>query len=125
MAQDDYFVIVYKILEYLYRCMKAGKRPMPEDLAPPCQMYSIPESYWTQIMEELIDQEYVKGINKVPGLQMSGIKINPEAAITMKGVEFLQSNSKIEEAKKTAGESFQNILRSMIAQLPQIIIAGM
>ena len=28
-------------------------------------------------------------------------------------------------AKKTAGESFQNILRSMIAQLPQIIIAGM
>lgn len=120
MANDDYFVIVYKILEYLYQCMKAGRRPMPEDLAPNGQMYCIPETYWTQIMEELIDQGYVKGIAKVPTLTGTGIKINPEAAITMKGVEFLQTNSKVEEAKRLSGKAFQQLLNGMIAQLPAV-----
>lgn len=125
MAQDDYFVIVYKILEYLYRCMKAGKRPMAEDLAPNGQMYSIPEAYWTQIMEELIDQGYVKGIVKVPSMRGVGIKINPEAAITMKGVEFLQDNSKIQKAKETAGRGFEMIVSSMVNQLPAILTSIM
>ena len=120
MAQDDYFVIVYKILEYLYQCMKSGKRPMAEDIAPNGQMFCIPETYWSQIMEELIDQGYVKGIVKVPGLHVTGVKINPEAAITMKGVEFLQSNSKVEEAKHAAGNAFQQLLTGMIAQLPAV-----
>lgn len=27
MAKDDYFVVVYKILKYLYECLKKGEKP--------------------------------------------------------------------------------------------------
>ena len=53
MAQNDMEVIMYKILSYLYECMKAGKRPRMEDMCCSCQMFQIPLSYWGTIMEEL------------------------------------------------------------------------
>ena len=28
MAKDDYFVMAYKLLSYLYACLKAGKDPL-------------------------------------------------------------------------------------------------
>ena len=28
MAKDDYFVLAYRILSYLYACFKAGERPV-------------------------------------------------------------------------------------------------
>lgn len=27
MAQNDYFVIVYRVLKYLYDCLKKGEKP--------------------------------------------------------------------------------------------------
>ena len=27
MAQNDYFVIVYQVLKYLYECLKKGEKP--------------------------------------------------------------------------------------------------
>ena len=33
MAQNDYFVIVYRILKYLYDCLKKGEKPEVEYLA--------------------------------------------------------------------------------------------
>jgi len=36
MAQNDMEIIVYKILSYLYECMKAGKHPRLEDMGSTC-----------------------------------------------------------------------------------------
>lgn len=33
MAQNDYFVIVYQVLKYLYECMKLGVEPELEQFA--------------------------------------------------------------------------------------------
>ena len=33
MAQDDMFVVMYKILAYLYSCMKSGEEPRMSMLA--------------------------------------------------------------------------------------------
>ena len=32
MAQNDYFVIVYRVLKYLYDCLKKGEKPEAEYL---------------------------------------------------------------------------------------------
>lgn len=32
MAQNDYFVIVYRVLKYLYDCLKKGEKPEVEYL---------------------------------------------------------------------------------------------
>ena len=52
MAKNDYFVFVYKILSYLYECMKAGKEPAQEDIACDSQLFHISQRYWNHIKME-------------------------------------------------------------------------
>ena len=81
MAQNDYFVIVYQVLKYLYECLKKGEKPEACYLT--ASAYNIPENYWQYIILSLITEEYVKGI------------------ITPKGISYLFENSLIEKAKRT------------------------
>ena len=60
MAQNDYFVIVYQVLKYLYECLKKGEKP--EICYLTAAAYNIPENYWQYIILSLITEEYVKGI---------------------------------------------------------------
>ena len=102
MAQNDYFVIVYRILKYLYDCLKKGEKPEVEYLA--ASIYNIPENYWAYILLSLINEEYVKGIvvnHTKDGVIFGGLQ---EAVITPKGIEYLFENSLIEKAKRTLKE---------------------
>lgn len=95
MAQDDMHVVMYKILAYLYRCMKDGAKP---DRG----MYSadatgINEAYWQCIMAELARRGLVKGIEVISTSGDDYVTIrNPR--ITMEGVEFLMENSMMRRA---------------------------
>ena len=60
MAQNDYFVIVYQVLKYLYECLKKGEKPEACYLT--ASAYNIPENYWQYIILSMITEEYVKGI---------------------------------------------------------------
>ena len=60
MAQNDYFVIVYQVLKYLYECLKKGEKPEACYLT--ASAYNIHENYWQYIILSLITEEYVKGI---------------------------------------------------------------
>ena len=44
MAQNDYFVIVYQVLKYLYECLKKGEKPEACYLT--ASAYNIPENYF-------------------------------------------------------------------------------
>lgn len=54
MAQNDYFVIVYRVLKYLYDCLKKGEKPEAEYLV--ASTYNIPENYWIYILLSLINE---------------------------------------------------------------------
>ncbi|MBQ0004623.1 MAG: hypothetical protein KBS68_02035 [Clostridiales bacterium] len=43
MAKNDMPVIIYKILKYLYECMKAGKQPDETDFCAESKLISIPQ----------------------------------------------------------------------------------
>ncbi|MFQ9435582.1 MAG: hypothetical protein ACLR1R_04080 [Ruminococcus callidus] len=45
MAKNDMEVIMYKILRYLYECMKAGKTPDLANIMWNCKMFDIPKAY--------------------------------------------------------------------------------
>ena len=99
MAQNDYFVIVYRVLKYLYDCLKKGEKPEAEYLV--ASTYNIPENYWIYILLSLINEEYIKGIrvnHTKEGVIFGDLQ---EAIITPKGIEYLFENSLIEKAKKT------------------------
>ena len=99
MAQNDYFVIVYQILKYLYECLKKGEKP--ETCCLTASAYNIPENYWQYIILSLITEEYVKGIavnHTKDGVLLGDL---PDAIITPQGISCLFENSLLEKAKKT------------------------
>ena len=108
MAKNDYFVIVYKILSYLYECMKAGKEPAQEDIACDSQLFHISQRYWNHIISELVAREYVIGIYEVKALGMYGFVIGRDAAITMSGMQFLEENSMMHKVKNSWGKGLNN-----------------
>lgn len=99
MAQNDYFVIVYQVLKYLYDCLKAGEDPDPIYLR--ASRYSIPEKYWVFIIVSLVEEGYIRGLS--PMSTKNGIVIDnlQYARITPKGIEYLFENSLMEKVKKT------------------------
>jgi len=57
MAWNDYHVLVYCILSYLYRCLKSGEMPNGDDVS--AAKLGIPYSYWTYIMRRIEDEGFV------------------------------------------------------------------
>lgn len=117
MAKDDMEVIIYKILSYLYECSRNGKVPMFEDMAPTCDMFNIPERYWNQIMEELIDNGYTRGVMEVSSTTGMEIKLTEKAGITIKGAEYLKENSRMRFVAEFLGKGFELLLSSLVAAL--------
>ena len=97
MARDDYFVIVYRILDYLYQCFKSGEFPDVGLFGP--DALGINHSYWCNILESLDRDGYICGIVVVPHMGApSGIKL-VDLKITSKGIEYLQENSMLSKAR--------------------------
>ncbi|SDF30862.1 YjcQ family protein [Eubacterium pyruvativorans] len=118
MAKDDMFVIMYKILAYLYECMKRGKKANPENISWDSEMFSIPEEYWKKILVELIENGYIKDVYVVNSIgSRSGIKFGTDPSVTMAGVQFLEENSMMAKAKSVLGSSFQTVLSRLIGLL--------
>lgn len=102
MARDDFFVIAYRILAYLYGCMKAGEKPDPAMIS--AERLGVPAGYRSSVLKNLLRKGYVEGMDEVevPGF---GTLIDPvEPEITMDGVEFMQENSAIARAKAALKE---------------------
>jgi hypothetical protein len=100
MAKDDYFVIQYRILKYLYVCLKEGVSPTPELLT--AKHYNINGGYWWYIIGHLLDDELIEDIIEV---SLDGGKIYTgmqDMKITPKGIAYLQENSLMQKAKKVA-----------------------
>jgi hypothetical protein len=102
VAKDDYFVFVYRVLAYLYDCLK-GERTLDFDyLRPLTKDFPIEEEYFDYIIENLYKDGYVEGVVLVPilGVAQSKIKYTASLRITPKGIEYLIDNSMMAKAKE-------------------------
>lgn len=99
MAKDDYFVIAYRIMAYLYACLKAGEQPNFNIIR--ADALDISKNYWEYIIRHLYEDGYVEGISLIHtvGRSAAGIKLNADFMITPKGIDFLLSNSAMSRAK--------------------------
>ena len=61
MAKDDMEVIMYKILKYLYECMKKDISPQLEDFSWDSKLFHIPQNYWCKIIVTLVRKGYITG----------------------------------------------------------------
>ena len=97
MTQNDMYVVMYKIIAYIYDCMKRGVEP--DDAEWGSQALGIPESYWSTIVEELVEHRFITGvtISHFLGGQVMVSPIRPR--ITIEGVAFAQENTMMAKAK--------------------------
>lgn len=99
MAKDDYHVIAYRMLAYLYACLKECQKVNTSYLECDTVDFPIGKDYWYYILKNLYESEYITGIAIMPVLNNSvTIKINRDITITPKGIEYLQSNSSMQKA---------------------------
>ena len=101
MARDDYFVIAYRILAYLYACLKSGELPDISYISADSDAINISPNYWEYIIRHLYEDGYIEGISlvTVAGRSAPGIKINMDFMITPSGIDFLQNNSAMSRAR--------------------------
>lgn len=104
MAKDDYFVLVNKLLRYLYKCLKQGLAPDWNLLAPNTKAFPVHEEYFTYMLSHLLADGYIEGIAEVRRIgssaqfkETSGLKITPA------GIEYLEENSTMKRVTEFLG----------------------
>lgn len=107
MAKDDFHVVVYQILAYLYHCLKKGIPVDAKNLEHNSQYFQINQSYWCYILHHLQSMNMIEGLGfiQVDG-QDDPMPVNLEhCRITPEGIEYLCDNSFLEKAKKFIKET--------------------
>ena len=115
MFSDDFEVIAYKVLSYLYACLKQNRKV---DIAAIRSLAGCNEHYLSVVIRDLQSNWLVSGF-VFDGL--SGIVIESpdlaainEPVITMDGAVYVKENGRMEKAKGFLGRAFDVALRAVI-----------
>lgn len=111
MSKDDYHVIVYYLLSYLYYCLKHGMQPERNYLSLAEYPVKVNEEYQAFIYTELLREGFISGticgnVSVLGRGPVSVVKSYEGTRITAKGIEYLQHNgtmTKIWEGIKENG----------------------
>ena len=118
MVADDYHVIVYEILAYLYACLKKGVEPEIEAVDGYRKLHEINMRYWSYILVHLQMDGYVEGIAITPVMNVNWktAHFTDGTAITPKGISYLAENSMMEKVKKFGVDGFKGVASSIATQ---------
>ncbi len=100
MARDDYHVVVYQILAYLYVQLKAGEKINTKLLQADSNYLNINPVYWSYIIENLCRQGFVSGVEKSKAWGGDTAIFDLEnIMITPLGIEYLTDNDFLKKAR--------------------------
>lgn len=115
MSANDYHVIVYQILLYLYDCLKKGIDPKNEDLDTYRQLHNINIRYWSRILLDLERKGYIEYLNILPlaNVEWPIAQIKGATTITGDGVEYLVDNSLMQKVKNLGMSAIQGMISTL------------
>lgn len=96
MEKDDYLLLAYRILSYLYARFKAGERSDMDCIS--ADGLHIPEVHWFNIMRSLTVEGYIVWLVLPASIGSDASVKVIDLRITQKGIEFLQENSMMKKA---------------------------
>lgn len=100
MAKDDYYVIVYKILAYLYVQLKNGEAVDENLILHDGKLFQINHRYWVYILENMTEQGFINGISFTRPWGAETLVDNLACCqITPVGIDYLCNNGLVEKAK--------------------------
>lgn len=103
MADNDYWVVVYKLLNYYYQKMKKGEPVDENEINAQTLKISVP--YLLDVYRNMFDDGYLTG-SKVD-MEFTGqyaVADISSVRITSKGIEYLEDNSKMKQIYKILKE---------------------
>jgi len=114
MAKDDYDVILYRLLVYLYACMKCKIIYKESSFNEAVRKNVDNDQYFYKIIEMAQDEGYVKNANftktwgndKIPLFEMNEIEI------TASGIRYIKENGrmlKIADGLKSTGDTIAKL----------------
>lgn len=111
MAKDDYYVIVYKILLYLYACLKRKIIFDSKTYSHAIGKDSINPDYLTDIYIMMSEEGYISGVKTTEAWGDISILLSYEKdlKITPKGIEYLQDNNRMHKIGKMLIDSVDTV----------------
>lgn len=93
MAKNDYYVLVYRVLMYLYNCLKNGEDIDISKLTP--QWLCINDRYFEYIFDKgfILNAAYIE--------DYAGKHLQNDIMISPKGISYLHENSTIQKVKRS------------------------
>lgn len=107
MAADDFDVIVYKVLSYLYQSIKDGVKP---SAAKAQEIAKVNPVYWNAVISDLTD----RGLVKANIVRMLDSTSYGDVRITSAGVDYLSESPKMRKVKEFLGAAFDVALHIAI-----------
>lgn len=114
MAKDDYSVILYRLLVYLYACKKRKIMFEDQTFREAVKKNAGNDQYFYDILEMAQEEGFIRGANfkKAWGPDKIPLFEENELEITASGIRYLQENSmmhKIGEKLKEAVDTIANL----------------
>jgi len=101
MSKDDYYVIAYRLLTYLYACLKKGKFADPPVLS--AAYFEIGVPYFGYIVHNLHADGYISGVDVIATrAEAKAVRIAADINITPKGILYLSETPIFQKAKDIA-----------------------
>lgn len=100
MPKNDYFVMAYKLLKYLYECLKSGTHPNINLITAESKFFPIGNEYFTYLIENLVNEGYIRNVKVAKYDDEISVIITADMQITPKGIEYLQENNMMNKMAK-------------------------
>ena len=110
MSKDDFDIIAYKLLSYLYTCLKAG---VPVSLEKAKELCGVNEVYFNAVLSDLESKNLI--IFDVMRSIDGDVALINEFRITFDGAEFLSENSAMMRAASMIGGPFGEVVKAAIS----------
>lgn len=96
LAKNDYYVLVFQVLTYLYNCLKNDEQVDMSKLTP--EYLAINKRYFEYIFDTLGDEGLIVGKGYYE--DMVGKHLDPEIMISPKGISFLHENTVLQKVRR-------------------------
>lgn len=124
MARDDYNVIVFKILTYLYGCLQRKYLFNKAELLKLLDTQYIAEQYLSDVLRLMQEEGLITGLvfKKVWGNEHLLINDYGEMTITAKGARFLLEDKTMNKVKVFLSGAAQELIASLITVVFQTTV---
>ena len=102
MAKNDYFVMAYKLLRYLYSCLRRGQIPNLNYITHDSKFFPVGKAYFDYLIEHLSEAGYIDNVIVQYMDDTVVVSFNESIRITPEGIEYLEDNRKMKKIRRIA-----------------------